>query len=294
MGHFHPFSTAVKKKKKKTLSKGTKLYQSAHTTPIFIFLVRCSSLRRSGLRYPSPPPTSPRRSRERWWTPSDRTRDSRTPSDVPHNLGVSKNRSSNIPEAIELAWTWMLELLEFREFTCTISMDLEWFLPPFLLDIPKISSTSSFRSLALPELPESLGWKAKMSNSINQRCGSARDLRKSWSDSPPARWGLLDFKIALRVPPPPSPSPPRLPASSPAPWSQWAELDLNCDLPISVGTGDLSSPVDTAGPQPRTSRAQWAPLDLKIDVQIECQIECQKECQMSSVFYRCLSVTSSI
>ena len=95
--------------------------------------------------------------------------------------------------------------------------------------------------------------------------------------SPPARWGLLDFKIALRAFSSSSSSPPRLLASS---WSQWALLDLNCQLPIPVSaagpqqpspdisghcwtsTRDLSSPEGTAGPQPGTSRAQWAPLDL--------------------------------
>ena len=43
---------------------------------------------------------------------------------------------------------------------------------------------------------------------------------------------------------------PRLLASS---QSQWAPLDLNNHLPISVGT---------AGPQPGTSRVQWPPLEL--------------------------------
>ena len=97
----------------------------------------------------------------------------------------------------------------------------------------------------------------------------------------PTWWGLLDFNIALRASFTFffSSSPPRLLATS---WSQWALLDLNCQLPISVGT---------AGPQPgllqssghrwtstRTSRAQWALLDLKrqIDCQNICQIGCQK------------------
>ena len=113
--------------------------------------------------------------------------------------------------------------------------------------------------------------------------------------APSARWGFLDFKIALR---PPSPSPPRLLASS---WSQWALLDLNCQLEIPVNTAnrgplepsghpltstrDLPSPVGTVGPQPGTSRARWALLDLnsKIECQIECQnifqVECQIDCQ---------------
>ena len=64
--------------------------------------------------------------------------------------------------------------------------------------------------------------------------------------------------------------------------AQWALLDLNCRLPIWVGTAgpqpqgsersghrwtstwDLRSSVGTAGPQPGTLRAQWAPLDLNL------------------------------
>ena len=138
--------------------------------------------------------------------------------------------------------------------------------------------------------------------------------------SPPARWGLLDFNIALRAffllf----SSSPSRLLASSPAPdrsgrcwtsiasarsqwasttvsryhsWVQWAPLDLNRGLPVGTAgpqPGDLPSPVGIAGPQPGTSRAQWALLDLnrQIDCQIECpidwiecQITCQNRCQI--------------
>ena len=113
----------------------------------------------------------------------------------------------------------------------------------------------------------------------------------SWGRSsfPTARWRLLNSKITLRaflrrlllllL----ASLPPRLLASF---GSQWALLDLNCQLPIPVGaagprrpspgvggrcwtlTGDLLSPVGTAGPQQGTSRAQWAPLDLKKDVRI--------------------------
>ena len=94
--------------------------------------------------------------------------------------------------------------------------------------------------------------------------------------------------------PPPSPPPPLPPLPSPLPPCQlfanlfanfrahWALLDLNCRLPIWVGTAgpqppgsersghrwtstrDLPSPVGTAGPQPGTFRAQWAPLDLNL------------------------------
>ena len=98
------------------------------------------------------------------------------------------------------------------------------------------------------------------------------------SFSPPARWELLNFKIALRASSFLffSSSPPRLLASSPGRWSQWALLDLNCQLPIPVGaagpqqpspdicvhgwtsTANLSSPAGTAGTQPGTSRAEWA------------------------------------
>ena len=119
--------------------------------------------------------------------------------------------------------------------------------------------------------------------------------------SPPARWGLLDFITVVPPsprPPRPPPSPPRRLLSPPPPLpplprplppcqlfanlfanfrAQWALLDLNCRLPIWVGTAgpqpqgsehsghrwrstrDLPSPVGTAGPQPGTFRAQWAP-----------------------------------
>ena len=58
--------------------------------------------------------------------------------------------------------------------------------------------------------------------------------------------------------------------------AQSAVLDLNLHLPSSVST---------AGPEPGTFRAQWAPLGLNGQIecqkicQIERQIECQKECQ---------------
>ena len=47
-----------------------------------------------------------------------------------------------------------------------------------------------------------------------------------------------------------------------------------------TSTWDLPSSVSTAGPQPGTFRAQWAPLDLngQIECQKICQIECQKIC----------------
>ena len=44
-----------------------------------------------------------------------------------------------------------------------------------------------------------------------------------------------------------------------------------------ISTRDLPSPAGTAGPQPGTFRAQWAPLDLS--GQMECQNICQKDCQ---------------
>ena len=83
---------------------------------------------------------------------------------------------------------------------------------------------------------------------------------------PPSRWGLLDFKIALlgsftfffSSSPPRQlliavgTAGPQLPAPASS-RSQWAPLDLNNHLPISVGT---------AGPQPESSRVEWAPLDL--------------------------------
>ena len=98
---------------------------------------------------------------------------------------------------------------------------------------------------------------------------------------PPARWGLLDFKIALLASFFLSSSPPRLLASS---WSQRALLDLNQGPLESSGhrwtsTDNLPSPVGTAGPEPGTSRSQYALL-LDLNRQIECQIECQNICQI--------------
>ena len=76
-------------------------------------------------------------------------------------------------------------------------------------------------------------------------------------------------------------------------WAQWAPLYLNQGDSEPSGhrwtsTGDLQSSVGTAGPQPGTFQAQWAPLDLngqiecqkicQIERQIECQIECQEVC----------------
>ena len=112
--------------------------------------------------------------------------------------------------------------------------------------------------------------------------------------------------------PPPSPPPPLPPLPRPLPppcqlsanlfanfRAQWALLDLNCRLPIWVGTAgpqpqgsersghrwtsarDLPSRVGTAGPQPGTFRAQWAPLDLtgQMECQNICHIECQNICE---------------
>ena len=129
---------------------------------------------------------------------------------------------------------------------------------------------------------------------------------------PTCQVGLLDFITAVPAPPPSSPPrPPSPPPPLPIHFhvhfclansslfanfrAQWALLDLNCRLPIWVGTAgpqpqgsersghrwtstrDLPSPVGTAGPQPGTFRAQWAPLDLS--GQMECQNICQKDCQ---------------
>ena len=58
--------------------------------------------------------------------------------------------------------------------------------------------------------------------------------------SPPARWGLLDFKIALRA------------------FLRRLLLLLLASSP----PRQLLIAVGTAGPQPGTSRVQWAPLDL--------------------------------
>ena len=119
-------------------------------------------------------------------------------------------------------------------------------------------------------------------------------IRLGTDISPPARWGLLDFiRVVLlilllllrllRLPPPPvSPRPCLHQLPRPLPpcqlvanlfanfHAQWALLDLNCRLPIWVGT---------AGPQPPGSersgrcwtstagfRSEWARLDLNRQV----------------------------
>ena len=94
------------------------------------------------------------------------------------------------------------------------------------------------------------------------------DIQLERCFSRPARWGLWDFNIALRAfssplfSSPPSSPPRQLPISvgtaGPQPGTsraQWAPLDLNRGPLESsqhrwTSTGDLSSPVSTAGPQP--------------------------------------------
>ena len=96
------------------------------------------------------------------------------------------------------------------------------------------------------------------------------------------------------LPPPPSPPPPLPPLQCSLPpcqlfaklfanfCTQWALLDLNCKGLSALGTAgphlgpselsehrwtstwDRPSSVSTAGPQPGTLRAQWAPLDLNL------------------------------
>ena len=87
----------------------------------------------------------------------------------------------------------------------------------------------------------------------NNRCWPIPTHVQVFSYCPPARWGLLDFKIALRA----FLRRLRLLASS---RSQWAPLDLNRGPP---------EPSGTAGPRDRCQNL----------CQIECQKECQKECQ---------------
>ena len=71
-------------------------------------------------------------------------------------------------------------------------------------------------------------------------------LLSSWFNSPPVRWGLLDF-MSVSSPSPSPPRPPRRPPPSPCPvailWVQCGMLELNCD-PVSS--------VWRAGPQPRS------------------------------------------
>ena len=101
--------------------------------------------------------------------------------------------------------------------------------------------------------------------------------------SPPARWGLLDFirvvlllLLLLFPPPPPSPPPPP-PPPPPLPSALPTLRQALCQLPHAVGTagpqlqgsertGHRSCRVQwaTAGPQPGTFQAQWAPLDLNL------------------------------
>ena len=111
-------------------------------------------------------------------------------------------------------------------------------------------------------------------------------LNPHFFDSPPARWGLLDFiravlllrlrvllLLAVQIPVGTAGPPPRAPdpsghcrTSTASSRSQWALPDLNRDFQVAMGT---------AGPQPRlpdrnghcrtstaTSRSQWALPDL--------------------------------
>ena len=132
-----------------------------------------------------------------------------------------------------------------------------------------------------------------------------------FGDSPPARWGLIDFiravvlllllilllRLLLLLPvslvctagPQPGTFPAQCaPLDGPQPGTfpaQCAPLDLNLGpSQLSVhrwtSTWDLPSPACTAGPQPGTFPAQRAPLDL--NGQIECQKICQIECQIDA------------
>ena len=90
-------------------------------------------------------------------------------------------------------------------------------------------------------------------------CQKIGDMIQSptYFSPPTARWGLLDFKIALRAFF--FSSAPRLLAVGTAgPQLPASDLSGHCW----TSTRGLSSPVGTAGPQPGTSRVQWAPLDL--------------------------------
>ena len=109
---------------------------------------------------------------------------------------------------------------------------------------------------------------------------------------------VVRFYQSCSPPRPPPPPPPlvsprpclhQLPPPLP-PCQLFAKLFANslrqalCQLPSSVcwtSTWDLPSAVCTAGPQPGTSPAQCALLDLngQIECQKICQIECQMECQ---------------
>ena len=148
----------------------------------------------------------------------------------------------------------------------------------------------------------------------SKRCGSSflevrcmdlgEDLVHPWfarfckHNSPPARWGLLDFiravllllrllrllcrlllrlltcrlLLAVQIPVGTAGPQPRLPGrsghcrtSTATSRSQWALPDLNRDFQIAVGT---------AGPQREECQKR-----CQIECQKICQIECQKECQ---------------
>ena len=135
-----------------------------------------------------------------------------------------------------------------------------------------------------------LSWQLPGATSTLSFCKAQSKLYGNHFDSPPARWGFFRFYQSCSSPPPPPPPPPPWSSSCPPPPSpppplpplpcslppcqlfaelsanfrtlQWALLDLNCKGWTS--TWDLPSWVSTAGPQPGTFRAQWAPLDLNL------------------------------
>ena len=78
--------------------------------------------------------------------------------------------------------------------------------------------------------------------------------------SPPARWGLLDFKITPRafLPSPPPPRQLLIPLGAAGPQQPSPDINGHCW----TSNRGLSSPAGAAGPQPGASRAQCAPLDL--------------------------------
>ena len=80
---------------------------------------------------------------------------------------------------------------------------------------------------------------------------------------PPARWGLLDFMLVVRILLSSSfflLLPRR--ASFASSWSQWASPDLICQLLIAVGLAGLHLPALDRGLQPARVGELWASPDF--------------------------------
>ena len=207
-----------------------------------------------------------------------------------------------------------------------------WLIRGGQIDLNFHACSSQFRRV-LVGIPAETRW-ASDGYSNPQKDRKVKSHFNGWRVfSPPARWGLLDFNIALRAfsspllsspllssPLPIASSPPRklliavgtarsqlpAPASS---RSQWAPLDLNKHLPISVSTADLnrwtstgdleasdleasghrwtwtgglSSPVGTTGLQPPDRMLEYMPSRMPDYRMPERMLEyiCQNKCNI--------------